>query len=556
MKGLFIAWLLLVPVVGAAEVYRNDLRVETRADSDAADRWRSIPLSRVDTRQQLIWVRIQFDSPGASLAQGVPLGLYVFAPVSYEAWWNGTFIGRNGKPGNSREAEEPGRLESKVLIPASLLSSGPNELLLRMSSFHMTGRLHAPIQAIEVREFGAPRTASNRQNVFRLMAGGALLLGAVYFGALFLSNRRDVSSLLLTLLSLSVLAQLLAESIRFLVNYLYPFHIVRLRSIVAFAGSSSLLLVAYLAHRHARAWLPVLLGTTAALVALCAAFVPGYDGKTYTIMLVGLLVSGASAVIGMRSKAPGARLMLALIAASVALGVIDDFVFLDLTYYLAIVVLLFVLFAQQVVHLRRAQRAQEEATLRAARLELELLRQQIQPHFLMNTLTALCEWVESDPAVGVKMIEALGEELRAIAAMGEASTIPLAQELDLCRHHLRVMGFRRNRQFSLKVQGLDATAPVPPAIFHTLIENAFTHNAQPDGTEFVLSAGDAPPGRCRYELRSPFTKRARRGESGKGHAYVRSRLRHAFGDDWHFSSDVENGQWVDRIEAPGRMACT
>jgi hypothetical protein len=556
MKSVVIAWLLLIPVIGNAQIYPKDFQVETRSGTDASDAWRTVTYWQVDPQQRLVWIRARFDLPEALLKRDVPLGIGVFAPASYEAWWNGTFIGRNGKPGASPEAETPGRLESDLLIPAQLLQPGVNELRLRMSSFHMPGRLSVPIQSIRVEEYRGRPTESIPLSVFRLMAGGALLLGAVYFGALCISNRRDVSSLLLTLLSLSVLAQLLAESIRFLVNYLYPFHVIRLRLIVGFAGSSALLLVAYLAHRHVRSRWAVFVGVTAALVALCVALVPGYDGKTHTVVLAGLMVSGTSAAIGIRARIPGAPLMLALLGGTVALAVIYPYVFVDLTYYLAIVLLLFVLFAQQVVDLRRAQRLQQQAALRSARLELELLRQQIQPHFLMNTLTALCEWVESDPSVGVKMIEALGEELRAIATMGEASTVPLAQEVDLCRHHLRVMGFRRNQQFSLAAHGLDAAAPIPPAIFHTLIENAFTHNTQPDGAQFVLSLGSAPDGRSRYELHSPLTKHTLQGAPGKGHAYVRARLRHAFGDDWHFSSGASNGEWVDCIDIPRTTACT
>src|SRR5205085_2260579 len=44
-----------------------------------------------------------------------------------------------------------------------------------------------------------------------------------------------------------------------------------------------------------------------------------------------------------------------------------------------------------------------------ARLELEMLRRHLQPHFLMNTLTALSEWIEEDPKTAVKMIESLSD---------------------------------------------------------------------------------------------------------------------------------------------------
>jgi hypothetical protein len=557
MKAVLLLWLLLAPLAAQAQEYVNDFEVQVRQDSDPAGAWKTQVLWRVDPQQRLIWVRKSFDMPAASISPERPLGLQVSATASYEAWWNGEFIGRNGKPGASKETEVPGRLDSTILIPHRLLRPGRNELLLKMSSFHLPGRLGAPIQAISLRDFGSTPFQSRRQNGLRMMAAGALALGAVYFGALFFSNRRDGSSLLLALLSLAVLGQLLAESIRFFVRYFYPFHMTRLWLILGFACLSATLMVAYVAHRYARDRLRALLIAVAVLAVASIALMPGYDGKTVMVMLSGLLMCAITAGIGVRAKVRGARIALLLLLASLVAAGANLYAFIDHTWYLTMAALLFMLFWQQVLTLRRAQREQAETQLRSARLELELLRQQIQPHFLMNTLTALCEWVESDPAVGVKMIEALGEELRAIAVMGEASTVPLGQELELCRHHLRVMGFRRNRRFTLRAQGLNLETPVPPALFHTLIENAFTHNAHADGAEFVLTEQAVPNGRRRYELRSPRTRTAAHGGVGKGHAYVRARLRHAFGDNWYFSSTpAVNSEWIDCVEIPGKTACT
>jgi hypothetical protein len=557
MKAVLLVWLLLAPLAAHAQEYANDYEVQTRRDEDGPSAWETQLLWSVNPQQKLIWIRRAFDLPTASISSSRPLSLQVSGTASYEAWWNGVFIGRNGTPGASKATEIPGRLDSIILIPHNLLRPGRNELLLKMSSFHLPGRLGAPIQAISLREIGSTPFQSRIQNALRMMAAGALLLGSVYFGALFFSNRRDRSSLLLALLSLSVLGQLLAESIRFFVRYSYPFHMARLWMILGFACISATLLVAYVAHRYAPGRLRALLIAVLALAVASIALMPGYDGKTVAVMVSGLLVCAISAGTGMRAKTRGAGVALLLILASLVVACADLAAFIDRTWYLTMAALLFMLFWQQVLTLRRVQREQAETQLRSARLELELLRQQIQPHFLMNTLTALCEWVESDPATGVKMIEAVGEELRAIAVMGEASTVPLGQELELCRHHLRVMGFRRNRRFTLRTQGLDLDAPVPPALFHTLIENAFTHNAHADGAEFVLTEQLAPNGRCRYELRSPRTRSATRGGIGKGHAYVRARLKHAFGDNWHFSSEAAaNSEWVDCVEIPGKPACT
>lgn len=552
MKPLLLSWLLLVCFPSWAAEVHSPSEIQVREDATAADAWRALLLSHVDPQQRLIWVRVRFVLPASASFPARPLGLYVAGPAAYEAWWNGVYIGRNGIPGPSKAAETPGRIDSALALPDSLLRAGENVALLKMSSFHLPARMAAPMQIIELREMVISPFESLRQDPFRMMAAGALLLGAVYFGALYLSNRQERSALWLTLLSLTVLGQLAAESIRSFVSYVYPFHFLRLTLILAFAALSMLLLVFYVAHRYAPAHERKLLGVMALFEIACIALLPGFQLKTAAVLLAGFLVAIVAATIGLRRDRRDAVIALPAIVAIFVMAGVHPYRFVDRTYYLAIGALLLMLFAQHVVALRREQRAQAETRLRAAHLEIELLRQQIQPHFLMNTLTALCEWIESDPQIGMKMIEALGDELRAIGVMGEAATVPLRQEVDLCRHHLRVMSFQRNKTFTLVTREIYLDTPVPPAVFHTLVENSLTHNAHAEGAEFALSESVGANGRRRYELRTPLRSDAPRKGAGKGHAYIRARLQHAFGDNWHFSSEAVEREWLDVVEVPSK----
>jgi LytS/YehU family sensor histidine kinase len=233
--------------------------------------------------------------------------------------------------------------------------------------------------------------------------------------------------------------------------------------------------------------------------------------------------------------------------------------FIDFAYYASATALLLLLFVGQALELRRSQNAQSAAELRAVQLELELLKQKIQPHFLMNTLTALAEWVESSPQTGVRMIDALAAEFRAVAAMSGRPLVTVREELELCRHHLAVMGFRGNQRFELRTHGVDEQACLPPAVLHTLLENALTHNRYRDGAVFTLDTahdGDESI----YRLHSPREGTDLGGPGGSagggtGHGYVRSRLRAAYGDRARFSSAALSSQiWEDLIVVPARAA--
>ena len=507
--------------------------------------WQTAQWWRVDPQGRMVWIRAHIAMPAGSDTTSTPLGVYFSATASYEAWWNGVRVASNGVPATATARETPGKLDSVMFIPPGLIERD-NVLALRLSSLHLPLRLGGPMQGFHLRPYGFKKTEVVRAEAPTLIAIGALLFGALYFAGMYFSNRRDKSTLLLALLTFAILGQLIAESTRDFYSYPYPFHILRIEAILAFASIASVLLVAYIAHRYAPAARGRFVGLAVVNAVVIAALAPGFDGKTVLVLIAGTILSSVAAIIGLRRHAPGARAVLVAMAVAIGLAVLDVTRFLDRTWYLEAVVLVLLLFWQQVRSLRDAQN-------RRARLELELLKQQIQPHFLMNSLTALTEWVESDPAVGVRMIEALAGEFRSISSMTGAATVSMAQELELCRLHLRVMSLRQNQPFELRADNVRLDAPVPPAIFHTLVENALTHNHYTDGAVFQLEEEAADPARRIYRLRTPLMRTASAGSAGKGHRYVTARLRDVFGEQWRFSSGPHSpGEWLDFIEVPVR----
>ena len=142
----------------------------------------------------------------------------------------------------------------------------------------------------------------------------------------------------------------------------------------------------------------------------------------------------------------------------------------------------------------------------------------------MNTLTTIVEWVETEPATGARALEALAGELRALSDVSGERLIPMARELALCRAHLDVMGFRRDVRFELDAEGVGLDRAVPPAVLHTLVENAVTHNAYAPGTIRLTLRETTTGGRRRLTLRAPLAEALQAGRaarSGAGRAGLR-----------------------------------
>lgn len=116
-----------------------------------------------------------------------------------------------------------------------------------------------------------------------------------------------------------------------------------------------------------------------------------------------------------------------------------------------------------------------EAQLAGARLEL--LRAQLHPHFLFNTLHAISELMHEDVERADLMLTHLSELLRLALENAGAHEVPLREELDFLHRYLEIQQMRFQDRLSVRVEAepeaLDAC--VPYLILQPLVENAIRH---------------------------------------------------------------------------------
>lgn len=529
---------------------------EDPSDIDAASCKRFRYLDGVDSQNRIMWVRGHVDLP-EGYPGPVPLGVHTGALAAREIWWNGRRIGAIGKVGVSRDAETPGDLDALTWVPPDLIRAGHNTIAIRYSTFSLDIPVKSPLHYIFVGPIGPATVNMLAAYGPGLAATGALIAAALFFGVAFVMNTRVLGSLFISLMSVFAVGQLWLESVRGFTSYPYPVQVWRLTGIAVLAFAFALCMTAYVAGRFApRRW-RIYVAIAGVVGLALMPIMPGFDGKTFGFILGPSVVALAAALQGLITRRSGA------ISATVALGVflvlqlVENAGFLNRTFYLAISFIALALFVDQVVELRRARIAEEQANRRATMLELELLRRRIAPHFLMNTLNALSEWVESDPKTGVKMIEALAGEFRLLSQISDRTLIPLSEEIALCRRHLEVMSYRVDKPFSLITNDIDEDMSVPPGVLHTLVENAFTHGRFDDGGEFVLTRENTGNG-SRLMLVTPGAVAAGtlKEQRGEGLAYVRRRLEAAFGANARVESSTFGAGWRTVLTIPNAASPT
>ena len=122
-----------------------------------------------------------------------------------------------------------------------------------------------------------------------------------------------------------------------------------------------------------------------------------------------------------------------------------------------------------------------ELETRLARTHLQVLKMQLQPHFLFNTLNTVAELVHTEPDAADQMITRLGRLLRLSLDHAGHQVVPLRQEVDFLRMYVEIEQVRfQDRLQIIWDLGLDTLdAAVPTLIWQPVLENAIRHGVTP-----------------------------------------------------------------------------
>lgn len=130
-------------------------------------------------------------------------------------------------------------------------------------------------------------------------------------------------------------------------------------------------------------------------------------------------------------------------------------------------------------HALALQTADLEKNLVEARLQM--LRAQVQPHFLFNALNTISAFTETDPKTARRLMEQLGDLLRASLTHAARPLVTLGEELTFLDDYLAIESARFEGRMTVAVDADDSVldALVPSFLLQPLVENAIRHGIAP-----------------------------------------------------------------------------
>jgi signal transduction histidine kinase len=126
---------------------------------------------------------------------------------------------------------------------------------------------------------------------------------------------------------------------------------------------------------------------------------------------------------------------------------------------------------------RQGEIAKWQAEAAARALELQVLRAQINPHFLFNALNNLRALINEDPARAREMLSRLSNTLRHTLTHSAKERVPLADELAVVRDYIALEQLHHEERLHVDwhIDPETSDASVPPMLLQLLVENAIKH---------------------------------------------------------------------------------
>ncbi|MEO7085986.1 MAG: histidine kinase [Gemmatimonadaceae bacterium] len=198
----------------------------------------------------------------------------------------------------------------------------------------------------------------------------------------------------------------------------------------------------------------------------------------------------------------------------------------------------------------RALRA-SQLEARLAQAQLQMLRMQLQPHFLFNTLHSISALMHKDVRRADSMIAALSDLLRMSLQNIGAQEVPLQSELDFLQRYLEIMTLRfgERLRISVNVDPDTRDARVPNLFLQPLVENSFRHGFGDLGKGSIAISIRREADMLRCDVIDNGRGLHAGHKEGVGLSSTRQRLAHLYGDKHTFSIHGAPGEGVHVVLA-------
>lgn len=201
------------------------------------------------------------------------------------------------------------------------------------------------------------------------------------------------------------------------------------------------------------------------------------------------------------------------------------------------------------ISMRWANLEQDKFKLQKESVENQLafLRNQVSPHFFMNTLNNIHALIDIDSEEAKDSVIKLSNLMRHLLYDSEEKLTPIKKEIAFIKSYIELMRLRFTDKVNIDVDIPDEVPDksIPPLLFTSLLENAFKHGISYNQTSFVKIVMSFSENRLNFTVENSNHPRVKEGSTGIGIENTKKRLGLLYKDN--FDLDIVEEKEIYKV---------
>lgn len=187
--------------------------------------------------------------------------------------------------------------------------------------------------------------------------------------------------------------------------------------------------------------------------------------------------------------------------------------------------------------------------------ELALLRHQINPHFLMNTLNNIHAMIDLDNEQAKDSVIRLSHLMRYLLYDSSHAKVKLSKETEFIRNYIELMKIRYPKNVKIQVDIPEnlADTEIPPLLFVSFLENALKHGVSSQSSSWVKFSLTVNNEQLQCEIsnsRHPAKAAGQKKYSGIGLTNIKKTLELLYKNDYHLDIIEEEKSYQVTLKIP------
>lgn len=184
--------------------------------------------------------------------------------------------------------------------------------------------------------------------------------------------------------------------------------------------------------------------------------------------------------------------------------------------------------------------------------EIALLRNQVNPHFLFNTLNNIDTLIMKDKELASDAVMKLSEIMRYMLYGSNTEYVPLSREIDYLKSYISLQKIRfKNPNFvKFEIKGNQNNKLIAPMLFIPFVENAFKHGAKNSNSGMVAITLTTGLNQIDFEVINHLSNsglQSKDATSGIGLNNVKRRLELIYQNQYDLDIDIKEGKFMVKL---------